>query len=402
MTQLLYYKDAYQFFFQAKVINRIETGDKIGIILDQTCFYPEGGGQPSDQGELNDVKVTDVRKIDDEIIHYIREPLESDVVEGKVDRTRRLDYMQQHTGQHILSQSLLRVGRCNTVSVHFGDSYTAIETDSKNISDNTLKDVEKLANKIINENVPVNLLWVNPDEVKQFHIRRPPPDVSKVRIVQIADFDAAACGGLHVSRTGEVGLIKITGQEKIRGHVRIHAKIGKRAYEDYHHKTILLQNLGKLLTCGEQVIEKRIHDLNEQLKNAQREITKLQSERLLGIAERAISRAVQINRILFIHQILENADHKVLKIFMDRVLDESGRLAAVFGNNEGHFNWMLGHSLASKLNLNDIIDDLLPLIEAKGGGSPSLFQGAGNKSAGISQFIDQLKQKLERIRINDE
>ena len=276
MAEPLYYQDAYQFLFQANVIKRIETEGKLGIILDQTCFYPEGGGQPSDQGELNDIRVTEVRKISDEIIHFVNKALVSDVVQGRVDRERRLDYMQQHTGQHILSQSLLKVGNCNTVSVHFGDSYTAIETDSENISDETLKEVEKCANEIINQNIPVNLLWVDPEEVEQYHIRRPPPNVSKVRIVKIADFDAAACGGLHVSRTGEVGLIKITGQEKIRGRTRIHAKIGDRAFEDYAKKTELLRELGILLTCGEDVMVRRIHELSEQLKHAQREISKHQ------------------------------------------------------------------------------------------------------------------------------
>lgn len=402
MTEPLYYHDAYQFLFQASVIKRMEIEGKIGIILDQTCFYPEGGGQPSDLGELNDVQVTEVCKINNEIIHFVDNPLVSDVVHGRVDRERRLDYMQQHTGQHILSQSLLKVGKSNTVSVHFGDSYTAIETDSENITDETLKEVEKCANDIINQNVFVNLLWVDPEEVEQFHIRRPPPDVTKVRIVQIVDFDAAACGGLHVSRTGEVGLIKIIGQEKIRGRTRIHAKIGERAFEDYTKKSELLRELGVMLTCGEDVMVKRIHDLNEQLKNAQREIIKLQSERLSGIAEKALSQAVQMNGILFIHQILENADHNIFKIFMEYILNESGRLVAVFGHTQGQFNWMIGHSLTSKLNLNDLIGDLLPLLEAKGGGSPSLVQGIGNNPAGISHFIDQLKQKLERITISDE
>jgi alanyl-tRNA synthetase len=83
-------------------------------------------------------------------------------------------------------------------------------------------------------------------------------------------------------------------------------------------------------------------------------------------------------------------------------LNESGRLVAVFGHAQGRFNWMIGHSLVSKLNLNDLICDLLPLLQAKGGGSPSLVQGVGNSQAGISQFIDQLKQKLERITISDE
>ena len=222
MTEALYYKNAYQFQFQAKVIKRVEIKDKGGVVLDQTCFYPEGGGQPADRGNLNGIRVSDVRKIDGEIIHFMDQPLPSDQVEGIVNQEWRLEYMQQHTGQHILSQALLKVGKCQTVSVHFGDSYTAIETNKEKISDQILNDVEKLANEIINENVPVNLLWVDPAEVDRYHIRRPPPDVSKVRIVQIENFDAAACGGLHISRTGEVGLVKVIGKEKIRGHTRVH------------------------------------------------------------------------------------------------------------------------------------------------------------------------------------
>jgi alanyl-tRNA synthetase len=402
MAELLYYLDAYQFHFQAKVIKRMETEGKFGVILDQTCFYPEGGGQPSDQGVLNDIQVTDVRKINNEIIHFISEPLISDEVQGKVDSEWRLEFMQQHTGQHILSQALLRIGKCNTVSVHFGDTYTAIETDCPNIPVGTLKDIEKCTNDIINENVPINLLWVDPNKVEQFNIRRPPPDVRKVRIVQIENFDAAACGGLHVARTGEVGLIKITGQEKIRGHARIHAMIGHRAFKDYTKKTELLQELGTLLTCGEHVMVKRIQDLMEQLKQGQREIKKLQSERLLNIAERSISQAVQINQILFIHQTLDNADHKILKIFIEKVLAESGHLAAVFGKYKGRLNWMIGHSLPIRLNLKDLIEDLLPIMDAQGGGNPTLVQGSGNKPAEISNFIDHLIQKLERIKNSDE
>ena len=402
MTKQLYYQDAYQLEFDAKVIGRIEKDQRVGVILDQTCFYPEGGGQPSDQGKLNQVRVYDVQKIDDNIVHFIDPDLKLDAVEGSIDGNRRHDFMQQHTGQHILSQTLLRIGRYNTVSVHFGDTYTAIETDATDIPEKSVKAIEKLANEVIRKNLPVKILWVDPEQVEKFNIRRPPPDVEKVRIVQVGDFDASACGGLHISNTGEVGMVKIIGQERIRGRTRIHAKIGDRLLEDYSRKIEILRELGTLLTCGEDVMVKRVIDLQEQLKNVQRDVITLQSDRMTNLAKESVSQGKQIRHILFVQQILENADHTLLKIFVDRVLTSPGRLVVVFGTFDGRFNWVISHSLGQGLNLAQWIQDLLPLINAKGGGSPVLVQGVGQNPAGIQTFIKNIIQKLERIESSDE
>ncbi|UCF62828.1 MAG: hypothetical protein JSW33_09595 [bacterium] len=402
MTKQLYYQNPYQLEFDARVIGRIEKDHRMGIILDQTCFYPEGGGQPSDQGKLNQVRVYDVQKIDDNIVHFMDSELKTDIINGIVDGNRRHDFMQQHTGQHILSQALVRIGKYNTVSVHFGDTYTAIETDATEIPAKSIQAVEKLANEVIRNNLPVNILWVDPEQVEQFNIRRPPPDVEKVRIVQVGDFDASACGGLHMSHTGEVGIVKITGQEKIRGRTRIHVKIGNRALEDYSQKTEIFRELGILLTCGEDVLVKRVIDLQQQLKNAQRDVLTLQSARMTDLAEAAISKGKQIRHILFVQQILQNADHNLLKIFADRVLTLPGRLVVVFGTFNGRLNWMVSHSLGQELNLALWIKDLLPLIDAKGGGSPLLVQGVGQNPEGIQKFIENVIQKLERIESSDE
>jgi len=402
MTIPLYYQDVNQLEFKARVIGKVEIDQRLGVILDQTCFYPEGGGQPSDQGVLDEIPVYDVQKIKGDIIHFIASDVMSDVVEGKVDGKRRYDFMQQHTGQHILSQSLLRVGKYHTVSVHFGDTYTAIETDAVEIPENSVTAVEKLANEIIRKNLPVKISWVDPEEVDRFHIRRPPPDVEKVRIVQVGDFDASACGGLHMSSTAEVGMAKIIGQEKIRGRTRVHVKIGDRVLDDYSHKIEILRELGNILTCGEDVMIKRVIDLQEQLKNAQREVLSLQSDRMDYFAQDAIARGKKIRHILFVQQIFENADHTLLKIFVDRVLSAPDRLVIGIGALREHFNWMISHSLSQPLNLVQVIQELLPVIDAKGGGSPGLVQGVGKNPAAIPTFIEQFKQKLERIETSNE
>jgi alanyl-tRNA synthetase len=304
--------------------------------------------------------------------------------------------MQQHTGQHILSQSLLRIGKFNTVSVHFGEIYTAIETDTEAIPEESIWEVENLANRIVTENTEVRIQWVDPAEVEKYHIRRPPPDVKKVRIVQVGDFDASACGGLHVSRTGEIGLIKIIGQEKIRGRIRIQAKIGKRAYADYHEKSSIVQEVSQLLTCGEDTMIRRVTDLDEQLREANRTIGRLQSELISYDVNQLIKSSPMIKGVLFIHKIFKNEDNKILKIFLEQVLTEANRVALAVNCMEGRRTWIAGDTVKVPFDLRALLNPILSKIDARGGGNEHLMQGGGKNCAGINDFIHQFTVNLEK------
>lgn len=396
MTDKIYYQNPYQFEFNARVLSIDEQGKRSTVVLDRTCFYPEGGGQPADHGILDNAKVLDVQQRNGTIYHYLDKVLPPGPVKGHVDITRRMDYMQQHTGQHILSQSLLRIGTFNTVSVHFGENYTAIETDAEAIPEETLWKVENLANQIVTDNVKVKIQWVNPDEVETYHIRRPPPDVKKVRIVQVGDFDASACGGLHVSRTGEIGLIKIIGQEKIRGRIRIQAKIGNRAYADYREKSRIVQELSQLLTCGEETMIRRVTDLDEQLREANRIIARLQSELMFYDVQQLIGSSPVIKGVQFIYKIFENEDNKILKIFLDQVLSEANRVALAVNRQESRLTWIAGDTVKNSFDLHVLINPLLSVIDARGGGNEHLMQGGGKNCAGIDQFIHQFIVNLEK------
>jgi alanyl-tRNA synthetase len=394
VTEKIYYDDPYQYDFLAVVTKTVRKDNRLGVVLDRTCFYPQGGGQPADHGFLNEARVYDVQSDGEDIIHYLANPLSESSVKGKVDEVRRRDFMQQHTGQHILSQSILRIGKWNTVSVHFGEDYTAVETDASSISSGKYSEVEKVANQVIRQNLSVKISWVNPEEVERFHIRRPPPEVKKVRIVQVGDFDASACGGLHVAGTGEVGLIKIIGDEKIRGRIRIHALIGDRAFRDYHKKMQVVQNLCQLMTCGEDILVQRVQELTEQSKELQRNYQKLQSERILLVAQEAVAGGIRIRDILFVQKIFDNTDNKLLRVFAESVLNESGRIVLVLSRNGEQVNWLAGHSLSRPFNLSEFCAPLLELIEARGGGKPEFVQGGGKKVAGIPHFITEFKKKL--------
>jgi alanyl-tRNA synthetase len=396
MTDRLYYKNAYQIDFEAKVLSLTQVKDKHAIVLDATCFYPEGGGQPADTGWLNDVLVRDVQTKNGEIIHFVEKPLKGKTVQGKIDWERRFDFMQQHTGQHLLSQSLVRIGNYRTVSVHLGDSYTSVEIDSSQISDDQINAVEKLANQTIGENIPVKIHLVDPEEVHQYHLRRPPPNVDKVRIVEIEGFDNSSCGGTHVSRTGEVEIIKIIGQERIRGHVRLLAKIGQRAMDDYGKKIRLIQELNQMLSCGDEDILGRVNDLDNRIRELNRELAGAQAELMVALAEKALQNAKTMSGIKCITKVFDNIDVKAMKAFLDPILVKKNRIVLIINKNGKNLNWMVGHSLKSDFNLNLLVKPILPLISGQGGGKPDLIQGGGSKGDGIQEFIMEFEKRIEK------
>jgi alanyl-tRNA synthetase len=242
----------------------------------------------------------------------------------------------------------------------------------------------------------VKTIWIDASEVDRYYIRRPPPAVSRVRIVQLGDFDATACGGLHVFSTGQIGLCKITGSEKIRGRTRIHAKVGDRAYRDYYHKTQLLKNIGLYLTCGEDAILKRIEDLSIDHTRLKREVVRYQAEWISLLVDDVFSNAPVIQGVTYAQYIFENVDNKILKLFIERALTVSQRIVLLINRKENQLNWMMGQSLEDPVELKVLLSDLLPIIDAKGGGSSELVQGGGKNTRGIDDFTNKVRIKLER------
>ena len=398
MTEKLYYQNPRQFEFEAQLVHQEKIGDLYSIILNRTCFYPEGGGQPADHGWLNDSPVVDVRKQGDEVVHFTEKPLSGKTVVGKVDKQRRWDFMQQHTGQHILSQCLVRTGEYPTVSVHFGEDITTIEINASDISERDFRAVEDLANRVISQNLPIRTYWIKPEEISKYEFRRPPPRVDQIRVVEIVGFDLTACGGTHLTHTGEVGVIKLVGREKIRGRVRLKAKIGLRAFTDYDRKNRIVRELQKQLTCDEQEIISRIGDFQKQLRLSKREIGKLQQQLMAFRAQEELEKAAQIGDLTFVYSVFEEANNAMLRAFVDEVVSGKNRLAVAISLDGNNLQWVIGQSAGSSIDLRKIVLPLLGLLGAKGGGSPEFMLGGGSNPGGISEFINKLKEKIEQER----
>ncbi len=278
MTERLYWMDPYLQRFTATVIAFAEQDGRPAVILDRTAFYPTGGGQPHDRGMLNGVPVVDVveRESDGAILHVLARPLTAREVEGQIDWERRFDHMQQHTGQHILSQAFLRIAGAQTVSFHMGEDIVTIDLDRVGFPPETIEAVEELANRVVLENREVRTWFVEAEEAEGLGLRRPPKVEGRIRIVEVADFDRSACGGTHVRRTGEVGPIQIVKLERRGNETRVSFLCGWRALRDYRRKHRLLQEVASSLSVGETMLPEAIQALQAELKEARKSLRALQ------------------------------------------------------------------------------------------------------------------------------
>ncbi len=285
-TRLLYYKDQYKKEFSAEVVRVDKEKEGWSIVLDQTCFYPEGGGQPADRGQIDGIDVYDVRKKDGIVYHFTASKPERDSgsVSCSIDWQHRFDYMQQHTGQHIISGVLHEEG-IGTVSVHQGEQYTSIETDQPAISDEDLDRIEEEVNLVISKNAAVRDYQVTDKEIPSLHLRRPPKVTGSIRIVELEGYDRAACGGVHTAATGEVVFAKILFTEKIRGHIRIAWILGSRVFRDYRQKQRITQRLSDLFSAPAEGIVPSAEKLLEENRQLKKRIEEL----LTGSAEKEVS-----------------------------------------------------------------------------------------------------------------
>lgn len=233
VTKKLYYEDALCMQFCATVLRCEPRDGRFAVVLDKTAFYPEGGGQPADHGALGGARVLDVREREGEIEHLVTAPLRvGEVVQGDVDRQRRIDHMQQHTGEHIVSGIVHAQYGWDNVGFHIGERDVTIDFSGP-LGEKELADVERAANWVVWQNVPVTASWPSAEELARISYRSKKALQGPVRIVSVEGTDVCACCGTHVGRSGQVGLIKLTGVQSYKGGVRVTMLCGMRAFADY-------------------------------------------------------------------------------------------------------------------------------------------------------------------------
>ena len=247
MTQRLYYLDSHLCNFEASVVERAEEGRR--IYLDRTAFYPTSGGQLHDTGRLEGIEVADVIDEGERVAHVLVEPLASGpTVRGELNWPRRLDHMQQHTGQHLLSAVLADLWAYSTTSVHLGELTSTLDLDTPQLTSEQVAQAEERANEVIAENRPVTVAFE--DAGSATGLRKPSSRSGDIRIVSIEGLDRSACGGTHVTATGAIGALLVRKVERVRKGVRLEFLCGLRAIGRSRLEFNVLSNLAAELSSS--------------------------------------------------------------------------------------------------------------------------------------------------------
>jgi len=393
MDNKLYYQDAYIHSFSTKVENQEK--DEEGnwyVILQQTAFYPTGGGQPHDIGTIGDRKVVNVEEINGEIRHYLERPLsgEKTDVEGKIDWKRRFDHMQQHAGQHILSAAFDSLFQYKTVSFHLGIETLTIDIDTEQLSEAEAMKAEELANQIILENRPIVTKWVSEAELSQYSLRKETKVKEDIRLVIIPDFDYNGCGGTHPKATGEVKAIKILNWERQKKNIRVQFVCGNRVLTQLQQKQNVLTSLTKLLNAPEKDMEQAVQrilengrGLEKALDEAKDTLLEYEANDLIGAHENKIVSKIFQNRSI---QELQ----KLARLITAK--DDSG-LVYLVSKNENRLQLVCARGTARTESMKKLLGEVLPLINGKGGGNDAFAQGGGEAVITGEKIIQTLREK---------
>lgn len=373
MTEKLYDQDPRLLTFTATVCSCEEAKDgRYAVRLDKTALFPEEGGQGPDKGTLNGAAIlhTSIDK-ENNITHFLAAPFAvGSTVTGRVDWTQRFDYMQQHTGEHILSGLVHTHFGYNNVGFHLGERETTLDFDGPL----TLEDVrkmERLVNEVIHKNLPVKVSFPSKEELAAMDYRSKIELEGPVRIVEIPGVDICACCAPHVAYTGEIGLLKVTDVQSHRGGVRITILCGSRALADYTSKQDTVSALSALLSAKPELIVDGVTRLKEEITSRQERINLLQA-RILECKIASLPAPSDTNK----HAILfeDPTDTKAVRDAVNRLTASYSGYSAIFtGSEEAGYQFILG---SGKADCNRVAAIFREQLSAKCGGSPLMIQGS--------------------------
>lgn len=369
MTTKLYDLDSHCQVFTAQVLACTPAeGGKWHVVLDQTAFFPEGGGQPADQGTLGEVHVLDVREKGEAIVHITDGPLTpGQTVTGELDWALRFRRMQCHSGEHVISGLAHSLYGCTNVGFHMGEAEVILDFD-KELTPDQLTRIEDLANQVITENRPITAEYPAPEVLAELDYRSKLDLTENVRIVTVEGCDVCACCAPHVKHTGEIGLVKLVDAMRHRGGIRIWMVAGRLALEDYRVKQENVAAISAALSVKQPQAAQGV----ERLKNELQEVTlALKEARQALMAEKAKAiPETEGNLCLF----EADLDSNSLRALANAGMEKCSGICAVFaGSDESGYRYVMG---SRTVDLRAKAKELNQALGGKGGGQPTMIQGS--------------------------
>jgi alanyl-tRNA synthetase len=375
MTDRLYYLDASCHQFDARVVGAFERDGRPAVVLDRTAFYPTSGGQPHDLGQLGGVAVLDV--VDEEdVVHVLAAPLGAGArVSGEIDRRRRFDHMQQHTGQHVLSAAFDRLFDNSTLSFHMGAELCTIDLAREPVADEIDRAVEE-ANRVVFEDRAVSVRFASPDEADRLPLRKPPARGGRLRLIEVSDFDLSACGGTHVARTGAIGLIVVLGSERIRGGARVSFACGGRALAAFNLHRAAVTGVVRQLSVLPQELPAAVERMQADLRDLRKSAARLQEALGAHEAARLLAAAESESGVRIVSAALEGWDAGGLKAIASALTAQPGVVAVLVSLAPPH-SVVIARSADMTIDAGQLLRELASALQGRGGGRPELAQGGG-------------------------
>lgn len=387
-TTRLYYTDAACLDFEATVVDcqpmDAASGEppRFAVTLDHTAFYPTSGGQPFDTGRLGAASVLDVHDDEpsDTVVHIVDRPMEAGArVRGVIDGARRLDHRQQHTGQHILSAVCDARYGVRTESFHLGAASSSIDL-AREVTPAELTGAVAEANRVVWENRPVTVRFVDAEEAARLPLRKAPARSGRLRLIEIADCDLSACGGTHVDQTGSVGLVAISHAERFRGGTRVTFLCGGRVLRQFVDWRDALAATGRVLSVPPDELAPAIERLQQEQRQLQKQMRGLQEHLATFEAEALAASAERLPDRALVVRVMPGLDASALKAQASALAAREGLVAALFSADTPALVVVARHASVS-VDAGAVVKALVTAYGGKGGGRAELAQGGGLAAA---------------------
>lgn len=375
-AQKLYYFDSYRTDFEANIIEVISYENQFAVLLDNTYFYPESGGQPSDIGFINDAEISHVIEADNKTLHITKSKPELGPAVCHIDFANRFDNMQQHSGQHILSACFYKLWKGETSSFHISKDSSTIEIDIQSFDAAMAEELEKMVNSYIYMNLPITAELVDKEKLRSLPLRKQPQVNSDIRIISILDCDCTPCGGTHVKNTGEIGIIKIKRWDKLKGSYKFEFVCGERALQDYIRKNELVNKLSTHFSSPDTEVENAFVRFTEDYKGLQKQISGLREELVGYHVQELLQQATQIGELKVVSKVFYNKDFNDVKLMAQAIAAMPSHIALLASSNAAH-QLVFACAADVPINMNNLLKSTLPTINGKGGGSARSAQGGG-------------------------
>lgn len=392
-TRRAYYQDSYCREWTATILRRIPGDGRVGLVLDRTCFYPGGGGQPADGGLIAEQPLLEITEADD-LIHWVASDPGADSVACSLDWQRRFDFMQQHTGQHILSSAFERELDADTVSFHLGDEIVTIDINRAGLSEQDLRRVERAANQVVMNDLPLHVELFEPGQPIPLPLRKQPAVSDTVRIVVVEGVDYSPCGGTHCARAGEVGAIKITRAERRGGETRIYFLCGWRALEDYARKDSIVSALAGHFTVADAEVPEAVARMEEDARALRKELSRVQDRLFELEAAQLLAEAERIGDVRVVARVFDDRSAEAVKRLALQLISQ-GHCVALMASRGDKLQVAFARSEDVRYDMAALLREVAPIFGGRGGGQPQMAQGGGADAARIEEALRQAVNLLK-------